>query len=127
VPAPERTSTGYRFYDDRTLARLRFIAGAKHLGLSLDEVRALVRLWEGDECAPVQIEMARLVDAKHFDLVRRTGELVAFANELQLIAARLRGEPHSGPCDDTCACGTIAAAGPPALSGGLRHEAVDAR
>lgn len=114
VPAPERTAGGYRLYDDRTLARLRFISGAKQLGLSLDEVRALVKLWEVDECAPVQQEMARLVDAKIFDLARRTDELVAFANELQLIAARLRAEPHAGPCDGTCACGTIEAAAPAA-------------
>jgi len=112
VPAPERTAAGYRVYDERTLARLRFIASAKQLGLSLDEVRALVKVWEGDECAPVQQEMARLVDAKIFDLARRSAELAGFADELQRIAARLRVEPHAGPCDDTCACGRVEATAP---------------
>jgi DNA-binding transcriptional MerR regulator len=112
VPPSQRTTAGYRVYDDRTLARLSFIANAKQLGLTLDEVRSLVQLWDADECAPVQQEMARLVDAKIFDVARRSGELAAFANELQLIAARLRSEAHPGPCDDTCACASVGSAAP---------------
>jgi DNA-binding transcriptional MerR regulator len=110
VPPPRRTNAGYRVYDDRTLARLSFIANAKRLGLTLDEVGSLVRLWDADECAPVQEEMGRLVDAKISELARRSGELVAFANELQLIAARLRSEAHPGPCDDSCACASVGSA-----------------
>src|SRR3954452_9182954 len=64
ITAPARTEAGYRVYDDRTVERLAFVARAKQLGLSLDDVRTLVALWDGDECAPVQHEMARLVDAK---------------------------------------------------------------
>jgi hypothetical protein len=55
--------------------------------------------------------MARLVDAKIFEMARRSGELVAFANELQAIAARLRTVPAAGPCDDDCACAAVAPTG----------------
>ena len=110
VPPPERGKSGYRVYDDRAVARFEFVAHAKALGLSLDEVRTLVGLWDGDQCAPVQQQMARLVEAKIFDTARRSAELVGFAHELQAIAARLRHEPASGRCDDACAC---VAAGPP--------------
>jgi DNA-binding transcriptional MerR regulator len=110
LPAPDRTSTGYRVYDDRTLARLDFVAGAKQLGLTLDEVRALVTLWEADECAPVQQEMARLVDAKLAEVARRSKELDVFTSELRVMAARLSRSPHAGPCGDGCACGAIRSA-----------------
>ena len=39
LPAPERTGAGYRVYGDRDVARLDFIARAKRLGCSLDEIR----------------------------------------------------------------------------------------
>lgn len=107
VPAADRTDAGYRLYDKRSLARFEFVANAKQLGLSLDEIKALVELWDGEECAPVQAEMARLVDTKIFEMARRSGELVAFANELQSIAARLRTAPAPGPCDDDCACAAV--------------------
>ena len=50
---PARTAAGYRTYDDHSIDRLRFIARAKHLGLSLGEITELVQLWDGDRCAPV--------------------------------------------------------------------------
>jgi DNA-binding transcriptional MerR regulator len=119
MPSPQRTTSGYRVYDDRTISRLDFISGAKQLGLSLEELRTLVGLWDGDECGPVHQEMARLVDAKISEVASRAAELEAFAVELGAIAVRLRREPHRGPCDDTCACATIgssaAAAQPVAL------------
>jgi MerR family copper efflux transcriptional regulator len=104
VTASDRSEAGYRLYDDRALDRLAFIARGKQFGLNLEEVRELVGLWDGAECAPVQQRMAGLVDSKIADTQERISQLVAFGHELQLIAARLRSEPHPGPCDDTCVC-----------------------
>jgi DNA-binding transcriptional MerR regulator len=42
LPAPPRTKSGYRTYDDTALARLEFVARAKHLGFTLAEIRELV-------------------------------------------------------------------------------------
>jgi len=46
VPAPERTSSGYRIYDSDAEARLRFIVRGKRLGLTLAQVRELLGVWD---------------------------------------------------------------------------------
>jgi DNA-binding transcriptional MerR regulator len=104
VTAPGRTDAGYRVYDDRSIDRLRFITRAKELGISLEEIRQLVDLWDADQCGPVQQEMLRLVDAKIADTEVRAVELAAFAAQLRAVAARLRDHRHAGPCDESCAC-----------------------
>ena len=49
-----RTDSGYRLYDDEALGRLAFIARAKQLGCSLEEITDLVGIWDGQRCGPVQ-------------------------------------------------------------------------
>lgn len=44
LPAPERTAAGYRQYAPDAVARLRFIRKAQALGLSLDEIKRVLRL-----------------------------------------------------------------------------------
>jgi MerR family mercuric resistance operon transcriptional regulator len=44
LPAPPRTTSGYRSYDAAHERRLRFVLRARELGFSLEEVRALLRL-----------------------------------------------------------------------------------
>ena len=45
VPAATRTKGNYREYSDRDVNMLRFIRGARDLGFSVDEIRALLSLW----------------------------------------------------------------------------------
>lgn len=59
-----RTAAGYRIYDDRALAKLAFIARAKQLGCSLEEITDLMVAWDGDRCEPVQESLRILVEAK---------------------------------------------------------------
>jgi DNA-binding transcriptional MerR regulator len=77
---PERTETGYRVYSDRDIERLRFIRGAKALGLSLQEIKEIVDIWgEGHTpCAHVE----QLLKDKLADLDRRIQELVGFRDAL---------------------------------------------
>jgi DNA-binding transcriptional MerR regulator len=56
----KRTAAGYRIYDDRSVEGLQFVARAKQLGLSLDEITELAALWDVDQCQPVQHRMAQL-------------------------------------------------------------------
>lgn len=44
LPAPARTSSGYRLYDATALRRLRFIRKAQTIGFSLDEIRRILNL-----------------------------------------------------------------------------------
>ena len=53
VPAA-RTDAGYRLYDEAAVGRLAFIARAKQLGCTLEEITDLVSIWDGERCGPVQ-------------------------------------------------------------------------
>jgi len=44
LPEPMRRASGYRSYGDGTIAQLRFIRRAKHLGFTLEEIRELLAL-----------------------------------------------------------------------------------
>jgi len=46
LPEPVRSPGNYRQYGAEALGRLRFIINAKHLGFTLDEIRALLRTSE---------------------------------------------------------------------------------
>lgn len=101
---PERTAAGYRVYDDRAVARLSFVARAKSLGLSLEEIGELTALWEGDRCAPVQDRLRHLLTARRAAVQDQLAELVAFAGQLDAVARRLGEHTPTGPCDEACGC-----------------------
>ncbi|HKH04796.1 MAG TPA: MerR family transcriptional regulator [Acidimicrobiales bacterium] len=100
-----RTEAGYRLYDDASLQRLRFIARAKQLGCSLDEVADLSEAWDGGRCAHVQERLRATVEAKVAEAQRRIAELTVLTADLQRAAAGLTESP-TGACDDTCGCVT---------------------
>jgi MerR family transcriptional regulator, copper efflux regulator len=101
-----RTPAGYRVYDDASLERLRFIARAKQLGCTLDEITDLATAWDGGECGPLQDRLRAAVEAKISEAHGRIAELTAFAADLQRAAATLAGHRPEGPCDDDCGCTT---------------------
>ncbi len=102
--APARTEAGYRLYDEASVTRLRFIARAKQLGCTLDEIADLIEAWDGDRCAPVSTRLEALVEAKLSDTAQRITELTAFAGELRHAANAISSAPADGPCGDACAC-----------------------
>ncbi len=112
LPAVDRTPAGYRSYDDRTLDRLAFIARAKQLGCSLDEIADLTLAWDGGECGPVQDRLRALVADKVTGAQRQIVELTMLTAELQQAAAALEQHRPDGPCDDTCGCVAGPVAGP---------------
>ena len=52
LPAPARSDSGYRQYDDDSLARVAFIQRAKALGVELEDMGDLVSLWDGCRLCP---------------------------------------------------------------------------
>jgi len=104
LPPPQRTSAGYRVYDDRAVERLRLIARAKELGCTLEEIAGLVEAWDADECGPVKHRLRSVVNAKVAEIQRHIAEQVAFGAQLQATAASLAGRPVNGPCDESCGC-----------------------
>ncbi|BAZ02811.1 transcriptional regulator [Tolypothrix tenuis PCC 7101] len=47
IPAPKRTESGYRLFSDKDVERLSFISRAKALGMSLDEIKDILKLKDG--------------------------------------------------------------------------------
>ena len=112
-----RTPAGYRLYDDQALARLAFIARAKQLGCTLEEIQDLAGLWDGELCGPVQRRFHELVTAKMAAAETRIAELAAFRTQLGQAASGLAGTPVDGPCDAGCAClAAVPDPGPPAVA-----------
>ncbi|MCU1388326.1 MAG: putative MerR family transcriptional regulator [Ilumatobacteraceae bacterium] len=99
-----RTPAGYRTYDERTLERLAFIARAKQLGCSLEEIVGLATAWDGGRCGPVQDQLRTLVADKIVAAQTQIAELVTFASELQSAAASLERHRPEGACDSDCGC-----------------------
>ncbi len=104
LPAPQRTAAGYRTYDESVLGRLAFIARAKSLGCSLDEITDLMPWWDGGRCAPVQDRLRELAAAKATDARSRAAELTAFSADLSRILDTLGSHTPEGPCDAGCGC-----------------------
>ncbi len=67
MPCPQRTTAGYRLYDQPALERLTFITQAKALGLSLDDIKDLLTLQDGQQlsCRKVHSRLLKKVD--HID------------------------------------------------------------
>src|SRR5262245_13435592 len=106
LPEPARTSSGYRTYDDRTLARLAFIARAKQLGCTLEEIADLTTAWDGGRCGPLQDRLRGLVADKLAAARGQIVELSTLSGELQRAAEALERHRPDGPCDDECGCVT---------------------
>jgi len=104
VQPASRTAAGYRVYDDQALMRLAFIARAKQLGCTLEEIIDLVSIWDGSHCGPVQRRFHALVTDKIRENKSRITELDEFSRQLTRAAAHLRTAPVDGPCESSCAC-----------------------
>ncbi|MEP7111844.1 MAG: MerR family transcriptional regulator [Ilumatobacteraceae bacterium] len=104
LPESSRTPAGYRTYDERTVERLAFIARAKQLGCTLEEISGLTTAWDGGECGPIQDRLRQLVAAKIVAAQSQIGELMTFAGDLQTAASALEQHRPDGACDGDCGC-----------------------
>ena len=103
-PRAPRKPAGYRVYDQRTLDRLAFIARAKQLGCSLEEITGLTVAWDGGQCGPIQDQLRELVAGKIAAAQNQITELATFAAELMQAAAALERHRPDGACDTDCGC-----------------------
>jgi MerR family copper efflux transcriptional regulator len=101
LPAPERTPSGYRDYDEAVLDRLRFIRAAQAAGLTLAEIAEVIAAREhvGPPCKHV----AALLDEHAVELDQRIGELTALRDEVQRLRDRARTlDPAACGDDQIC-------------------------
>jgi MerR family transcriptional regulator, copper efflux regulator len=104
LPESSRTPAGYRTYDQRTVDRLAFIARAKQLGCTLDEISGLTTAWDGGQCGPIQDRLRQLVATKITAAQTQIGNLMTFTSELQTAASALERHRPDGACDGDCGC-----------------------
>jgi DNA-binding transcriptional MerR regulator len=104
VEPSTRTGAGYRVYDDGALVRLAFIARAKQLGCTLDEITDLAGVWDGERCGPVQKRFHDLITTKLAEAERQIVELTTLTGQLREAAAMLAGPATDAPCNEECAC-----------------------
>lgn len=115
LPRSMRTPAGYRQYDDETLDRLAFIARAKQLGCSLDEVADLTLAWQGGRCGPVQDRLRAVVAGNLVSAQQQIVELMTLTSELQRAATTLELHRPEGPCDERCGCLTDTSSNAPLI------------
>lgn len=81
IPAPSRTASGYRNYDDEHVRRLNFIQRAKSLGFSSEKIQGLLHLTDPGE-THTRADVKSLTEA-HID------EIAVKIRDLQKIKRRL--------------------------------------
>lgn len=81
LPPPRRTTSGYRAYTEEDAARVVFIREAQSLGLTLDDIRELIRLealHAPEECERV----AQLLRERIVTLDKKLADMRAFRRRL---------------------------------------------
>jgi DNA-binding transcriptional MerR regulator len=101
---PARTGSGYREYNDTSATRLLFIARARKLGLSCEQIVELLPIWGGGKCASAQDEVVRLIDGKQAEIAARIDELTTFAAELESVRTLLKASPPPHICRTDLTC-----------------------
>lgn len=105
LPDPGRTPAGHRVYTDTHVERLRFMARAKRLGLSLAEIAELAHAWDNEPCSITHEQLVGMLDAKLAQIHDEIVELTRFADQLQAVFERVTGRPpEHGRCSHDCGC-----------------------
>ena len=78
-----RTESGYRIYSQDAVQRLRFIKKAKRLGLSLDEIKDILELYENQRAPCVHV--LALLDRKIAEVDGIIEELQGFRQDLAVL------------------------------------------
>ncbi len=86
IPNPPRTNAGYRDYSDADVGRLEFILKAKRLGLSIDEIKGILRLHDRSE--PTCVHVRTLLEEKMAQVETAIQDLLGFKEELRSLGAQ---------------------------------------
>lgn len=95
LPAPRRSEGGYRLYEPGDASRLAFIARAKRLGLSLDEISEILTLRDAGREACVHV--LGLVDRQIDRVDEAMVQHAAFRRQLRRLRREAAERSDGGP------------------------------
>lgn len=90
VAAAPRRDSGYRDYSDRDVHTLRFVARARDLGFSTEEIAKLLALWGDRRRASADVKELAL--ARAAELKRKEDALHEMRRSLEHLAASCHGD-----------------------------------
>ncbi len=90
IPASPRRNSGYRDYSDADVARLRFVAHARDLGFPIEEIRALLSLWQDRSRSSADVKA--IATARAVELGRKAKALEQMRATLLNLAASCHGD-----------------------------------
>ncbi|WP_292533637.1 helix-turn-helix domain-containing protein [Methylocystis sp.] len=89
MPTPDRSASGYRLYGPDHLKRLSFVRRGRQLGFSLDEIRGLLRLVDGDTYTCAQVRELTLDHVA--EIRRKIADLKRLKRVMEEMAAQCSG------------------------------------
>src|SRR5690625_990034 len=90
IPAPARTASGYRVYDEADIHTLRFIRRSRDLGFSIERISRLLALWQDRSRASADVKRLALPHVE--ELERKVRELQEMAATLKHLAQNCHGD-----------------------------------
>ena len=84
------TSTGYRSFSERDLAKLQFISKARKFDFSLNDCRELISLYENTERSSKEVKALTLLKIAEIDT--KLSELNMLRKQLSTLASACKGD-----------------------------------
>jgi DNA-binding transcriptional MerR regulator len=104
LPGPERTEAGYRDYGEDSVTRLLFLARARGLGISCEQIAELLPAWRGTNCVSARDRVVSFIDEKRAEISARIAELAGFAEQLQRVRDTFDAVPAPASCRTDLSC-----------------------
>jgi Cu(I)-responsive transcriptional regulator len=96
LPAPDRSDSGYRKYDESYLQHINFIKNAKNMGFSLDEIKELIYLKSSNDALGKDVK--HMVKLKMEELAKQIKELENTYNYLASLNQSCSGKMQTKNC-----------------------------
>lgn len=105
LPAPRRSEAGYRQYEQHDVDRLRFVRGARALGMSLRDVHGVLATRDGGQ--PPCTHVLALIDDKLVEVDEQIAALAQLREELAKLREEGRGLLTNSVDMRDCVCQLI--------------------
>jgi MerR family transcriptional regulator, mercuric resistance operon regulatory protein len=90
LPTPDRSAGGHRVYQENDLQRLCFIRRCREVGFSLEEIRGLLSLMDGQQ---VSCERVKSIADEHLrDIQAKISDLKKIERTLRILTASCSGD-----------------------------------